>query len=33
MGTGAQSNMSSGRVSSSSGGSASGRIYDFNIPE
>jgi len=33
MGTGAQSNMSSGRVSSSSGGSASGRVYDFNIPE
>ena len=33
MGTGSQSNMSSGRVSSSSGGSASGRVYDFNIPE
>jgi hypothetical protein len=33
MGTGAQSNMSSGRVSSSSGGAASGRVFDFNIPE
>jgi hypothetical protein len=33
MGTGAQSNMSSGRVSSSSGGSAGGRVYDFSIPE
>ena len=33
MGTGSQSNMSSGRVSSSSGGAASGRVYDFNIPE
>jgi hypothetical protein len=33
MGTGAQASMSSGRVSSSSGGSASGRVYDFNIPE
>ncbi|MGH9747336.1 MAG: hypothetical protein ACRD59_14665 [Candidatus Acidiferrales bacterium] len=33
MGTGSQSNMSSGRVSSSSGGAAGGRVYDFNIPE
>jgi hypothetical protein len=33
MGTGSQSNMSSGRVSSSSGGAAGGRIFDFNIPE
>jgi len=33
MGTGSQSNMSSGRVSSSSGGAASGRVFDFNIPE
>ena len=33
MGTGSQANMSSGRVSSSSGGAASGRVYDFNIPE
>ena len=32
MGTGSQSNMSSGRVSSSSGGAASGRVFDFNIP-
>jgi hypothetical protein len=33
MGTGTQSSMSSGRVSSSSGGSAAGRVYDFSIPE
>jgi hypothetical protein len=33
MGTGAQSEMSGGRVSSSSGGSAGGRVYDFCIPE
>jgi hypothetical protein len=33
MGTGTQSNMSAGRVSSSSGGSAMGRVYDFSIPE
>jgi len=33
MGTGTQSNMSAGRVSSSSGGSAAGRVYDFSIPE
>jgi hypothetical protein len=33
MGTGTQSNMSSGRVSSSSGGSAAGRVYDFSITE
>jgi hypothetical protein len=33
MGTGTQANMSAGRVSSSSGGSAAGRVYDFSIPE
>ena len=33
MGAGTQSSMSSGRVSSSSGGSAAGRVYDFSIPE
>jgi len=33
MGTGDQANMSAGRVSSSSGGSAGGRVYDFSIPE
>jgi len=33
MGTGEQAMMSSGRVASSSGGSASGRVYDFTIPE
>jgi hypothetical protein len=33
MGTGTQSNMSGGRVSSSSGGSAAGRVYDFSIVE
>jgi hypothetical protein len=34
MGTGAQSNMSGGNMGSArSGGSASGRIYDFAIPE
>jgi hypothetical protein len=33
MGTGSQANMSSGRVSSSSGGAASGRVYDFSILE
>jgi hypothetical protein len=33
MGTGAQANMSGGRVSSSSGGSAAGRVYDFSIAE
>jgi hypothetical protein len=32
-GTGAQSTMASGRGSARSGGSASGRIYDFTIPE
>jgi hypothetical protein len=33
MGTGTQANMAGGRVSSSSGGSAAGRVYDFSIPE
>jgi hypothetical protein len=33
MGTGGQANMSAGRVSSSSGGNAGGRVYDFSIPE
>jgi hypothetical protein len=33
MGTGDQANMSAGRVSSSSGGNAGGRVYDFSIPE
>jgi hypothetical protein len=34
LGTGAQSNMSGGNMGSArSGGSASGRIYDFSIPE
>ena len=32
-GTGQQTMMSSGRGSSPSGGSASGRIYDFSVPE
>jgi hypothetical protein len=33
MGTGQQSMMSSATVASTSGGSASGRIYDFTIPD
>jgi hypothetical protein len=33
MGTGQQSTMASGRGSARSGGSASGRVYDFAIPE
>ena len=33
MGTGTTSNMGAGRVSSSSGGSAAGRVYDFSIPQ
>jgi hypothetical protein len=34
LGTGAQSNMSGGNMGSArSGGSASGRVYDFSIPE
>jgi hypothetical protein len=33
MGTGQSGMMSAGRVSSSSGGTASGRIYDFTVPE
>ena len=33
MGTGQQSMMSSSTVSSTSGGSAAGRIYDFTIPD
>jgi hypothetical protein len=33
MGTGNQADMSAGRVSSSSGGNAGGRVYDFSIPE
>jgi hypothetical protein len=33
MGTGTTSNMGTGRVSSSSGGSAAGRVYDFSIPQ
>jgi hypothetical protein len=33
MGTGNQADMSAGRVSSSSGGNAGGRVYDFTIPE
>ena len=33
MGTGDQANMSAGRVSSSSGGNAGGRVYDFSVPE
>jgi hypothetical protein len=33
MGTGTQANMSGGRISSSSGGSAAGRVYDFSVAE
>ena len=33
MGTGAQANMASRTGSASSGGNASGRVYDFSIPE
>jgi hypothetical protein len=33
MGTGDQASMSAGRVSSSSGGNAGGRVYDFSVPE
>lgn len=33
LGTGQQATMASGRGSARSGGSASGRIYDFTIPE
>lgn len=33
MGTGQTSMMGAGRVNTSSGGSAAGRIYDFSIPE
>jgi hypothetical protein len=33
MGTGTTANMGAGRVSSSSGGSAAGRVYDFSIPQ
>jgi hypothetical protein len=33
MGTGTNGNMGAGRVSSSSGGSAAGRVYDFSIAQ
>lgn len=33
MGTGAESNMMSGAASPGTGGSASGRVYDFSVPE
>lgn len=33
MGTGAQANMASGIASPGTGGSASGRVFDFSIPE
>jgi hypothetical protein len=33
LGTGAQSSMANGRGSARSGGNASGRVYDFSIPE
>ena len=33
MGTGAQSNMTSGAASPGTGGSASGRVFDFSVPE
>jgi hypothetical protein len=33
MGTGQQATMASGQISAGSGGSATGRVFDFNIPD